>query len=657
MPNRLTNRLKFEVERFLIRGPWHRLLVVALFVGLISLLGGLVALDLTGGFTGPAEAIWWAFLRLTDPGYLGDDEGTLRRVVSTLLTVLGYVVFLGALVAVMTQWLNARLADLQRGLTPIAQSNHVLVLGWTSRTPTIVRELLASEGRVERFLALRGARRLRVVLLVDETTPELVQELRERLGHELWDPRAIIFRSGSPMRLDHLRRVDYRHAAAIIVPTADPDPTRDTLLSRDARTVKVLLSAGAVEPDENEDDTPLPLLVAELVSESTAGTARRAYAGALELVASDVVAARLIVETMRSPGLTHVYSELFTHDTGNELYVRGADAWAGERWARARFACARGIPLGVVRREGDAFVPLLAPPDDLVLRDDDRFVMLAPRFADAQPLAPRAVPAAAERAAAAGEGTAPAAPACLVARRRRVLILGWSHKVAALLHELAAGEERVECAILSLRPVEERRQALARAGVDETRVAVVHHLGDYTRQADVAALEPAAFDNVALVAIERFDDESESDARAILGYLVLQEALHDAPRRPPVVVELLDPENVRLVPLGTNEAIVSPLVLGHMLTQVALRRELRTVFDELFGPGQAELRFAPAAAYGCVGRPATFRDLAVAAARAGEVAVGVRRAGGGNGVHLNPGWDSRWTLAADDALIVVARGG
>ena len=62
---------------------------------------------------------WWAFLRLTDPGYLGDDEGNWRRVVSTWLTVSGYVLFMGTLIAILTQWLNRTMRALEQGLTPI----------------------------------------------------------------------------------------------------------------------------------------------------------------------------------------------------------------------------------------------------------------------------------------------------------------------------------------------------------------------------------------------------------------------------------------------------------------------------------------------------------------------------------------------------------
>ena len=61
-----------------------------------------------------------------------------RRTVSTVVTVLGYVLFLGLLIAILTQWLNETIAKLEAGVTPIALSDHVVILGWTHRVPTIV---------------------------------------------------------------------------------------------------------------------------------------------------------------------------------------------------------------------------------------------------------------------------------------------------------------------------------------------------------------------------------------------------------------------------------------------------------------------------------------------------------------------------------------
>ncbi len=653
VPHRARNRIKFELERFLLRGPFHRLLVIMLLVAVLSIIGGVLVFETGDGFADGGDAVWWAFLRLTDPGYLGDDAGTWRRTVSTLLTVLGYVVFLGALVAIMTQWLNQTLTDLQRGLTPIAQSNHILVLGWTTRTATIVRELLVAEGRVRRFLEGHGARRLRVVVLVEDTTPELVQDLRERVG-EFWDPKEIILRSGSPMRAEHLRRVSYRHAAAIIVPSFDG--TADSRVSRDARVIKVLLSAGGGSESAGEAHD-WPLVVAELTDADKIPVARRAYGGPIEIIAGDLVIAQLVAQNIRHPGLSYVYGELLSHDQGNEIYVREAVGWTDLPWSATANAFPNAIPLGLVRRQETSYQPLLDPPASLRLRADDRFVLLARAFDDTAPIAPATTSADAPAAHAAEPALAPFP----VMAHRRVLVLGWSHKFPALLRELDSfGGERFSVDVLSRVPAADRRAELERRSVEPARCAVRHHEGDYARLSVLAALEPPGYDQVVFLAADWQDDESESDARTVLGYLVLQEALQGVARRPTVLVELLDPENVRLFPRGEAELIVSPLLLGHMLTQVALRRELAAVFEDLFGPGDAELRFRPIGQLGTPGAEHTFADISRMARAAGAIALGVRiaawRSAPGGGIHLNPGAFSRWTLVPGDEVVVLERG-
>ena len=94
-------------------------------------------------------------------------------------------------------------------------------------------------------------------------------------------------------------------------------------------------------------------------------------------------------------------------------------------------------------------------------------------------------------------------------------------------------------------------------------------------------------------------------------------------------------------------------MLSHMLAQVALRRELRAVFDELFGPGGAEIYFNEPSRYGIEGREVTFREIQHMVATHGEIALGVRdvrtdriRAG----VVLNPSREQRWTLSDDDEV-------
>jgi len=188
-------RLRFAFEQLILRGLKARLFVAALIVVFVAIVAGLLVAALDKVFSGPAEAVWWAFLRLTDPGYLGDDEGIAKATISTVVTVLGYVLFLGLLIAILTQWLNQTIEKLESGVTPVALSNHVIVLGWTYQTVAIVETLLRTRGRVTRFLARHGAKDLRIVIMADRVDAARLAELRQALG-AVWDPGRVFVRSG-----------------------------------------------------------------------------------------------------------------------------------------------------------------------------------------------------------------------------------------------------------------------------------------------------------------------------------------------------------------------------------------------------------------------------------------------------------------------------
>jgi ion channel POLLUX/CASTOR len=644
MPHRyVTNRLQFLLERMVLRGAHYRLLVIIMLIGLLSLVAGTVVHLFRAGVDGGyGAAVWWAFLRLSDPGYLGDDEGTLLRVVSTLLTVLGYVVFLGALVAIMTQWLNERMRRLEAGLTPVAQRGHVLIIGWTNRTPTIVQELVMAGNRVRRFLELRGTRNLRIAILADDVTARLSVELRERLGR-LWNERQVILRTGSPLRLDHLQRVDFAHASAVIMPASDfaeggPDQA-------DTRTVKTLLSMTG--HPQFGDVQQLPLVVAEIFDSRRIDIARRAYAGPVEILASDAIISRLMAQTVRHPGLSHVYGEVLTHGRGNEVYVREAGEFAGSAFGAVAPHFEEAVLIGIVRPEGDSFAPLLSPDADTVLQPDDRLAFIARSYAATEP-----GPAAAHAARPHTRDGRPQPPEPPVLR---VLVLGWSHKVAALLREFDSyTDERFAIDVVSTISTGKREATMERYGVRLQRISVRHVEADFAVPSVLERVDLGGYDNVVVAGSDRLGSGEESDARTLMAYLLLRDFL-PATGGPAVLVELLDAANVPLIRRRDTEVLVSPLVLSHMLAQVALRRELRAVFDELFGPGGAEIVFRPVGAWALDGRNMTFRDLEDTAAARGDIALGVRtRSNGSVTVTLNPARSQEWQFRAEDEIIVLA---
>ena len=643
MLDRLKNRLKFQIEQLLLRGAHSRLLFIASLVGLVAIGGGLLVQATAAAFDGNKTAIWWAFLRLTDPGYLGDDEGLARRVVSTVLTVLGYVLFMGSLVAIMTQWLNHKIHNFERGLTPIVRRNHILILGWTNRTSAIVEELMRSEERVRRFLELLGARGLHVVILSEDVSLERTMELRSALG-PLWDARKITFRSGIPLRLEHLERVDFRNASAIILPGADfaygSADESDTLI------VKTVLSIASQE--EASENRSLPVLVTELFDPSKILMAQKAYGGILEILATDVFITRCMAQNVRHPGLSRLFQEILSHRQGNSIYIRTLESFTGARFWDLAGACPKAILLGVVRPNVEGFRPILNPPDDLTLEAHDRLVFLAREYKDCEIL----------RNLLSKQSLSRSQPQPVshfqIENERRILILGWNHKVVPLIEELDDYLfEQFEISTLALKPAAEREAELVQKGIDQHRVKVNHYEGDHTSLSDLEAIHPSSYDNVLILGSDWLETQEESDARTIVGHLVLKNILEENTQKPKILVDLMDADNVRLFRDENTEVLITPMIASHVLAQVALRRELNVVYAELFGAGGAEILFRPVGDYNIAGQKASFGKLMDISADRGEIVLGVRSKNGS--IELNPAQGKIYILKETDDLIVLVR--
>src|SRR5690554_6807196 len=377
LPFRIVDRIKFVVERQLVKGAGFQLLVVGGFIGLISLIGGLlVVLPPAGEFKDAGSAIWWAFLRLTDPGYLGDDVGTWQRVVSTLLTVLGYVVFMGTLVAILTRWLIAKMEDLERGLTPVTLKNHFVVLGWTAQTPPLVPEPIGSSGRMRRFLEKHDTQKLRLVVLAEEASAQQLHELFSERGVGR-RAREVILRSGFAIQPEALHRVACLDAAAVILPSQGHDAA--SLVTSDVETVKALLSIAA---QARHFHTPLPFVVAEIQDMRKLPVISRAYPGAVEVVAGDATISRLMVQNVLHPGLSEVYNELLTSGAGNEIFVRGGETAEGLTLGELAAKRPNVVVLGLLRPGNQGWDIRLAAPSQTQIDTDDRVVMMARSYSE-----------------------------------------------------------------------------------------------------------------------------------------------------------------------------------------------------------------------------------------------------------------------------------
>lgn len=645
-------RFRFMLERLLVRGTQYQFLVMAALIGLVSLLGGVLVHLVAAPDDSLWDSIWWAFLRLSDPGYLGDDEGFWRRVVSTVLTVSGYVLFLGSLVAILTQWLSRQMRSLERGMTPVALSQHIVILGWGDHTLPLLRELWLAEGRVKRFLTRMGSSRpLRLVVLTEDLRPELAEELRndDILGRHF---NSVILRSGSSLNNEHLSRAGCLRAAAIIVPASSYAETSG--VSSDVETIKILLSLNAMALARGQQ---LPYVVAEIQQSRQVAIAHRAYQGPLEVIASDAAISQLMVQSVDHPGLLRVYTELLSHDQGNNLYLYRDPGLAGNTVSSLRSRLPKAILLGLVSGSPGQYRATLNPVAEQQLHSQDAILVLARRYEDI------AFESAAKKAVAEPIRTdwsvspGPSQPVAS-STGRHVLIVGWSRKVPALVREfLTYGDRYTRLTVFSSRPISERTLWLQAEGLDHADLSVQHVVGDVTSDQDWHHLEVRDYHSILLMSSDRLASGEEADARTIVGYLQLEGRLRALDYAPQVLLELSDPNNERLLGSRAGEAVISPLMLSHLLVHVALRRELLTVYNDLFSAVGPEITDRPLSDFGLAAGSVNFDVLQQQLWAQGATLLGIdhapHAAGSPRQLVLNPQRGKRFDLRASDRLIVL----
>jgi len=632
-----------------VKGAHYQLLFVAALIGVISIVGGLLVWPANEPRESLAESIWWAFLRLSDPGYLGDDEGLWRRFISTVITVLGYVVFLGSMVAIITTWMNRKIRNLEQGLTPVAAKNHVLILGWTNRTIHIAAELFLSVYRLKGFLKRHGARNLKLIILSEDVTPDRLQELKD---HQSIGSRAseIVLRSGESIDREHLRRVDCLNASAIIIPNQSYG--NKVLITPDVETIKTLLSLNAEMETANGDKKPF--VVAEIQDENKLKAAHRAYTGPLEVIASDTILSRLIAQNIRHTGLSEVYNELLSQNYKNSIFIRDLPDFIGKAISEVKSYFPKALVLGIVSAVGEEFKPQLNLPENYVLSSGESVVFLARQLGDTE-FNPAQKPMPFTEEVNRMEGNLPIEEQT---GTTKVLILGWNHHIPALIHELGTYEdESYEITIASLRAIDDRERELSRERGESPRVRCIHKLVDYVRETELKALNLSHFDNIVLASSDKMEDEEEADARTIVGYVLLEELMEEKGTRPNILIELADPSNESLLKRFESEVIIGPMILSHLLAQIALRRELNSIYNELFTVGGAEIIFRKPEEYNLEEEPIAFRELERRAAEFNETALGIFRAplpGESKKIlKMNLGREDLLKLKSDTLLVVL----
>lgn len=631
----LSERVRYAFDKSLSRGTvslvgWLALVSLAIVViaTIVLLIVG-IAPETPDGQSSPAfsfaEAFWQSLMRAIDPGTLAGDLGWPYRVLMFLVTI-GGIFIVSLLISVLSSGLQTKLEELRKGRSFVVETNHTLILGWSSRIFLIISELV---------IANENQKNPRIVILADRDKVEMEDEIRAKVPNT--KNTRVVCRSGNPIDLDDLEIVNPHAAKSIII--LSPDDSEDA----DSQVIKMIL---AMTNNPNRREEPYHI-VAEIREEKNMEIAALVGKDEARVILSGDVIARMTVQTCRQVGLSVVYRELLDYD-GDEIYFQEEPKLVGKTFGEALLAYEHSSLMGMRSANGDIRInppmeTVVASGDSVIAiaEDDDKVIFSGFDHVKIDEKAIRILP---EPAAA----------------EERFLILGWNNRGRTIVRELdnyvAPGSY-----LKIVADSEGAADVVSAAAADCSNLAVEFEDGDTTDRKLLNSLDLPEFQHIVILCYADDLDAQAADAKTMMTLLHLRDIEEKKGESYSIVSEMIDVRNRALAEIAqADDFIVSDELTGLLLTQISENGELLDVFNDLFDADGSEIYLKPAAHYVETGRDVNFCTVVESARRRGEIAIGYRLGRNSEnqdkfyGVRVNPPKGEMIRFDANDKVIVIA---
>jgi hypothetical protein len=624
----IADRLRYKFDNFMSRGTGALVgglaLVSLAFILLMGLLVSLIGIAPEGSNRlNPLEAIWEVLMRTLDAGTMGGDTGWNFRI-AMLLVTFGGIFVISTLIGVLSSGIDTKLEDLRQGRSRIIETDHIVILGWSLQVFTLISELaLANANRSDTC----------IVILSEEDKVQMETALYDVLGKL---PRIrLVCRTGRPSSMADLGMVNIQTARSIII--LNPANER-----ADTQLVKTLLAITNISRA-----VPQPYhIVAQVQSPKSLDVIKLIGHNEVEVLLTNDLISRILVQTCRQSGLSIVYMDLLDF-SGNEIYFKEEPALQGQPYGQALLAYNDSTVIGIkhandtIQLNPPVDTPLETGAQLIFISEDDDTIRLS---SQPEPPIDRQAIQLKEREPAGTENT---------------LILGWGDRVSDIIQQLdqyvAPGSTVTVVAEFPTAEVDLSQETL---GLQQQTVQ--YRQGDPTDGEVLKNLNLTQYDHVVVLCNADLDPE-QSDAQTLVTLLHLRDIANRHHHDFQIVTEILDVRNQALAQVARpDDFVISEQIISRMLAQVAEQKSLNAVFTDLFNPEGAEIYLKPADEYVAIDRPVNFYTVVEAAKQRGESAIGYRCKAETNniarsyGVVINPQKDRLITFAPQDTIILLA---
>ena len=574
------------------------------------------------------EGAWLSLMRTLDPGTMGGDSGWTFRIIAFLVTI-GGIFIISTLIGVLNNGIEAKLEQLRQGRSFVIEKNHTLILGWSTKIFTIISEL---------SIANENKKKPRIVILAEKDKVEMEDEIKEAFPN--LGKLKIVCRNGSPNNLQDLEIVNPQDSKSIII-------LSDDFNKSDAQIIKTIL---AITKSPNRRIDPYHITT-ELNNERNIEICKLIGGEELEIILSDEIIAKIIIQTSRQSGLSIVYQELMDFD-GAEIYFSALDNLIAKPYSEVIFAFNDSAVIGINNKANS--VILINPPMDYVLMPGDEVIAITE---DDDSLIPSTTKDfSINEAAIQHSNNSESSP-------EKILMLGWNTRGGLLLRELndyVAKNSIVD--IISSFPIDESIISNYKNDFKNLIINFTHK--DTTDNSVIRDLNIVDYNSIQVLCYREEMEIQEADASTMITLLHLRHISETLNKEIKIVSEMLDIKNRDLANVTkADDFIVSDKLISLMMSQVSENKQLMRVFEDLMRSEGSEIYLKPINDYIKTEESVNFYTLMESAKRRGDTAIGYRinslihNQDAAYGVVINPKKDDYIQFTDLDKIIVLSEEG
>lgn len=556
-------------------------------------------------------------------------------VFSTLI-ILNVVV--GIIVEAIQSSAQAARNEAARGLTPVREKGHILILGFNPATLAILGELIGANANHKTEQP--------VVILDDRDKTEMENEIYEEYGTVLETATTkVICRTGPIYDVGALERCGIENSKSVIVnPDNDIDMIRGILACTQAMQK---VGSGCTSYSIAAVLDPHNAAAAKIAGRDDAGKDH------LVLIPMHAVASRILANSCRQPGLSLVYTELIGIE-GNEFYLVDRDPCFpklyGKTIADINLRLDNSIAVGVFH-DGTVLIDdprsvRFSEGDSLILlMEDDEAICLAEN-----PVRPLEL-------AAVGE---------VAEELTRVLVLGdqpiFQYLLQDFSHYLTPGSQVILADDALFVPKQKRDRAEELLSKRDISFST-RDVNIYNRETLFSLLDETEPSKVVILSNTDTDQPEQEDMRIMQVELFLRDYRERTGHDFGIVCQIYSVKSRKLVDITGEDDFITGKHFGALLNaQIALNRDMGQLGSVILSSEGHGVCMRRAVRYVPTGVDMDLDSVSAAVAKQGDILLGIRQKQDGRfrkpilnpPKHFDDGSSRMYRFSEEDSFAVLS---